>query len=37
MRQRKREDKYMNKREIVDGEKIRITNKVNKIHKWIKN
>lgn len=37
MRQRKRENKFMNKKEVVDGEKIEIKNKANKIHKWIKN
>lgn len=37
MKQRRREDKFMNKRKIVDGEKIEIKSKINKTHKWIKN
>lgn len=36
MRLKRKEGKFMNKREIVDGEKIKIKNKTNKIHKWIK-
>ena len=37
MIQRRKEDKFMNQRGIIDGEIVKIKNKTNKILKWIKN